>query len=366
MNEFFNYIPEIDPLPIPAPWWLLKFLLLLTFVLHIIPMNIMLGGLIMAGVSYFRGGQFHEQLTRKLTKIIPTVTALAITMGIAPLLFVQTLFGQYFYSASIIMAYPWLSVIILIMIGYYLSYINSFRFEKLNSGTRALVGWLGALCFIIVGFMYSNVMSLMLTPERWGPIYFADASGWNLNLAEPTLFPRYLHFLNGALAVVSCFIVFLGAFEKRDSDFRKKAISYGAKMFLIFTFAQYLLGTLWLITMPLDKALLFMGRHIPGTILFAIGLILPLGIIMMLGRAGRRDNPRGLVIGSGVTLLIVLIIMAIMRDILRHAYLQPQLQLSDMPSFFQASTVIPFAVLLVIGLGVVYWASRKFFVEAEA
>ena len=37
-------IPQPDPLALPAPAWLLWALLLLTFFLHVIPMNLVLGG----------------------------------------------------------------------------------------------------------------------------------------------------------------------------------------------------------------------------------------------------------------------------------------------------------------------------------
>ena len=37
-------IPQPDPLALPAPAWLLWALLMLTFFLHVIPMNLVLGG----------------------------------------------------------------------------------------------------------------------------------------------------------------------------------------------------------------------------------------------------------------------------------------------------------------------------------
>lgn len=45
-------IPDPDPIPLPAPVGLLKFLLILTFILHILAMNLALGGgLIAAGYT---------------------------------------------------------------------------------------------------------------------------------------------------------------------------------------------------------------------------------------------------------------------------------------------------------------------------
>ena len=48
-------IPLLDPIPLPAPAWLLSALLALTFTLHLIPMNLVLGGSILAVVARGRG-----------------------------------------------------------------------------------------------------------------------------------------------------------------------------------------------------------------------------------------------------------------------------------------------------------------------
>ncbi|MBD3233840.1 MAG: hypothetical protein GF315_08970 [candidate division Zixibacteria bacterium] len=360
MNSIIHYIPDLDPIPLPAPVWLLKFLLLLGFVLHLIPMNIMLGGLILTGISYYRKSDFHTGLVRRMSKMIPVVVALTITMGIAPLLFLQVLYGQYFYSSSIILAFPWLSVIILVMAAYYLVYIHSFRYKKLSHSSKTAIGWTAAILFAIVGFIYSNEMTLMLTPEKWGAKYFPDPSGLTLNLGEPTLFFRYLHFLVGALAVAAFFIACVGLSDKREKWFSSKAIKYGAGWFTRFTLVQYLVGILWLIALPADKMMLFMGKDIAGTVLLFLGIILSLGAIMMLNKASQSESPKTLVFSSGIALLATLIFMAIMRDILRNAYIAPHTAMENIPSFFQASTIIPFIVLLLVALGIIYWMMRKF------
>ncbi len=360
MNNIIHYIPDLDPLPLPAPVWLLKFLSILTFILHIIPMNIMLGGLILAGISYYRKSDFHTGLVRRITKMLPLIVALTITMGIAPLLFLQVLYGQYFYSSSIILAFPWFSVIILVMLAYYLVYLNSFRYKKLSHGSKTMIGWAAAILFAIVGFIYSNEMTLMLTPETWGAKYFPDPSGMSLNLGEPTLFFRYLHFLVGALAVSAFFVACVGLFEKREKWFSSKAIKYGAGWFTRFTFVQYLVGILWLIALPADKMMLFMGKDIAGTVLLFLGIIFSLGAIMMLNKASQSESPKMLVLSSGIALLATLIFMAVMRDILRSAHISPHTDLENIPSFFQSSTIIPFVILLLAALGIVYWMVKKF------
>ena len=43
MNSFVP-IPSLDPMPLPGPVWLMVTLLLVTFLLHLVAMNLTLGG----------------------------------------------------------------------------------------------------------------------------------------------------------------------------------------------------------------------------------------------------------------------------------------------------------------------------------
>ena len=43
-----NVIPTLDPNPLPAPYWVFKLLLIVTFFLHIVAMNFLLGGGVLA------------------------------------------------------------------------------------------------------------------------------------------------------------------------------------------------------------------------------------------------------------------------------------------------------------------------------
>jgi len=49
---------------------------------------------------------------------IPSTFALGVTFGIAPLLFVQVLYGNLIYSSSILMGVFWLLIIPFIIIAY--------------------------------------------------------------------------------------------------------------------------------------------------------------------------------------------------------------------------------------------------------
>ena len=79
-----------EPAPLPADPWLLWSLLMLTFTLHVLPMNFVLGGSIVALVSRFQGRRgdlpHHDALTSWLARAMPVAIATAVTMGVAAFL----------------------------------------------------------------------------------------------------------------------------------------------------------------------------------------------------------------------------------------------------------------------------------------
>ncbi|MCX7762904.1 MAG: hypothetical protein N2252_08715 [Candidatus Kryptonium sp.] len=347
-------IPEPDPIPLPAPFWLLKFLLVLTFILHIIAMNFALGGGIIAGITDLLGrkknSQFHLNLARSLSKMLPIATAFTITLGIAPLLFLQVLYGQYFYTSSIIIAWPWLSVILLFLIGYYGYYIYQFNFEKLQ-GVRAWIVLGSAILFAIIGLIYTNNLVLMLTPEKWAQKYFANPHGTNLNFDDPTVIPRYLHFFVASIAVAGLLVLIYGLVKlKADEKFGRWAIRYGGLWFVIGTVVQYAVGIWFLLALRREHMMLFMGDNVFATVVFGVSVLLSLISLILILLSFNAQNPKILSI-SGIAMLFLTIVgMSIMRDVLRDAYLKDYFNPEQFTVEPQISVLIVFAVIFVAGL----------------
>ena len=350
-------IPQPDVLPLPAPVWLLEFLLLLTFVLHVVPMNLLLGGSILAAVSHSRGGRDarHQHLARRLGQLMPVVVAFTVTLGVAPLLFVQALYGQLLYSSSILMARAWFLVIPLLIAGYYGVYLISFRWDSLG-GVRTPLAWIVAALIATIGFIYSNNFSMMLRPESWLEPYLRAPGGGHLNWSDPSLYPRYLHMLLGAMAVAGLWIMLLGAHRRSgDAEWSGWALGYGARLFVHATLANLAVGMWFLMALPREVMLLFMGRSALATSLLAAAVIcalLALGLAWSAARAadGRRQG----VAGAGVTLLL-LIFMVVIRHVVRQAMLAPAFRIEELQTDPQWGVFIVFAVLLLIGIGIVGW-----------
>ena len=98
-------IPQYEHLFLPAWPQLLIFLSTLMFWVHLLLVGIVVGGSIFLLSRVLRKrSDLDQQLDRRILRVIPVCISLAITFGVAPLLFTQALYGQYFYSANILIA----------------------------------------------------------------------------------------------------------------------------------------------------------------------------------------------------------------------------------------------------------------------
>ncbi len=350
-----NLIPVFDPTPLPAPYWVFKLLLIVTFFLHILAMNFMLGGAVLALASKWRsrkredGNRVFFEIAKKLPIFLPAT----ITLGIAPLLFVQVLYGQFFYTSSILMAWPWFLVLVLLTVAYYGFYYVSFHSRK-HPGRAGWVMLFSVILVCVIGFVYSNNLTLSQVPSRWGAKYFANPSGWHLNLSEPTLIPRFLHFFTAAVAVGGLLLVFVAlANWKRDHEYGRQLLQFGGKAFMYATMAQLLVGVWFLVSLPREMIMLFTGASPFATALLLVAVFSASGAIFMMSDALRKENIRVAAYYVPGLIALVILTMCVMRDILRDAYLKPYYH----PERFVVQTqwsVLPLFLVLFIG-GVVLW-----------
>lgn len=345
-------IPTADPMPLPAPVWLLTALLLLTFFLHLLAMNCVVGGGLIALVSALRGksDQLSRRIARKLANMLPVMMAATITLGVAALLFVQVLYGQLFYSSSILMGVAWISVIPLLLVGYYSFYAASLKGSILGA-------FLGVAVALVIGFIYVNNMTLMLSPERWADMYRASAAGMHLNLGDATLVPRYLHMMLAGTAVGGLLLVLLAL--KEEGELREGMLRRGALWFAIPTALNFVGGFWFLLAIPKDVRMLFMGQSPVASALLLVGFLLPIAAIvhLMLAMSGRRPGRQ---VFAGITSAVLTVaVMVGMRHIVRTGYLSGVLNPAEMNVAPQWSVIALFLILFAGGLVTLYWMLHK-------
>jgi hypothetical protein len=352
-----------SPLGYPAPYWFLVLFKVLGFTLHLVPMNIWYGGMILAMVLHWRGGEPAKQVSNRLMTQMPIIIALGVNFGIVPLLFIQVAYYKVFYPATILMAWPWFSIIVLLTVAYYGVYIYAVGLRSNGAGMarwRQVVGWVTAVLFIVIGFLFSNAFSLMTNVGAWSQMWQNSSIGGAplgtvLNTDDPTLWPRWLMMFGLALTTTAAYIVVdAGVFAGRENEeYRRAAARLG--------FQVYTLGMIWFAgfgwwyvfrTWPVEhREMMLSGSLVILTTLTAVGPGLPWLLILI----QRHGVKKGLALATGVAQFGVLGLNAISRQVVQNAELSKFLDVTAEPVKIQWSPLILFLILFIAGLGVVAW-----------
>ena len=341
--EAVSLIPTPDALQVH--WFWLHLLLTLTTFLHFVAMNIMLGTGFIAFASPFWRGNDIMPLNGHIAKTLPYSIAFTINLGVAPLLFLQVLYGQFLYTSSILMAVYWLSIVGLLIVSYYAAYV--YRLIDDRGGIGRLYIGATVLLLLVVSFLYSNNVSIMQMPEVWSR-YFSDRTGWLLNLSDPALIPRYLHFIASAVAMGGLAIaLYFEIRKRRGATDGEEWIRLGCKWFTVATIINFGFGFWFLGALP---AAAYNSATLGGKIFFILVVGSVVTIIPSVASA-----QTGRIISAAAWALVTILLMTLARDILRLTYLKPYFSLSELPYIPQYSPFIIFLLAFVGGGFLVGW-----------
>jgi hypothetical protein len=182
-----------------APLWLITTLHLLTLSLHLVAMNFLFGGVIVVVHGVLRGGAQQPALARS-TQLLPTAMAATVTLGVAPLLFLQLVYPRQAYAAAIVSGWFWLLIVAAVIVVYTAIYVAAAGSEKV--GTIHLPALLVALVGLLyASIAYSSIFAMAERPDLIHQLYAKVQSGlvWNPETGDYLL--RWLHMVLGAVTV---------------------------------------------------------------------------------------------------------------------------------------------------------------------
>lgn len=231
-------IPAADPLGLAVPVWILLALKTFGFFLHLLFMNLWVAGLPTAIYLWPKKPAIAERLFHAL----PFFMAFGINAGIVPLLFLQVLYPQFFYPATILQAWFWFAVIPLLLIAYYAVYLASFGKFRLAAAQLATV------LIYLIGLMFSSAMTLTANPQEW-PDIFLNANqggavhGLYLYFSFEVLL-RFLLVIGMAFGTLAAYFVAVAEwFAKGAED--KNDLRKLASLYLLGAFIYFVAGVLY-------------------------------------------------------------------------------------------------------------------------
>lgn len=249
-------IPRGLPLPLPVPTEVLQVLMVALFLLHILFVNLMVGGAVLTFVYEWLGlkTRRYDDLAHAVANTITVNKSLAVVLGVGPLLVINLLYTTEFYAANILTGHVWILLVPLIALAFLLTYLHKFTWHRWTGpakGRHVALAGVNAALFLFIPVIFLANINLMLFPDTWSRIGgFVDA------LTVGNVLPRYLHFLMATMAVNALFLAFWFRRKRFDiariiPDFTRPAlVRHFCRLAFRASALQLLVGPLLLLTLP--------------------------------------------------------------------------------------------------------------------
>ena len=325
-------LPSYEFLSAPVP--LVILLHLVTLSLHFLAMNFLLGGLLIVIMAAIKKS-WDDPTLIKFVRWLPIAMAATVTLGIAPLLFLQLMFHRQAYAAAIVSGWFWLFVPGAVIVAYYALYRASLVGEK--TGKLCLPALLIALAGgLYISLVYSSVFTMVEHPQQIHDLYAADQSGWVWNPAQHDYLLRWLHMILGALAVGGYWVGALG---------KNSPVAYrtGKQSFIVGVVFAAISGTAYLLTVP-DL------MHTRAIWALLVGIVLTLGSLHLFFKKKFCI--------SGVMLFVSILMMTYARHMVRLLRLNPGYRPDSLHVAPQWGPFVMFLICFVVVLGVVAYMVR--------
>jgi len=342
IGEYIRAMRDLAGLP--SPPIVFDFFLVLTFTLHILLVNLILGSFALIIYGRLKGSEYWKKLSSSLTRLAINTISWAIVLGVAPLLFIQVIYDPFWYTANTLSAVWALAFLGFIALAFVISYV--FYLSGGYEGKSTTLFPLLSLAFLLLAGMVIHALTVtQLYPEKWPSFATSNnvyiSSGKYLHGFE--LF-RFLHFMIPSLAVIGVWLIFYARYfrGKYEPSYLDWVERLGIKLALIFSLIQGVIGFLWLVTLPSE--LNFLSNP-----LFIAALVIALIFIAFLIYAQRE--PSRYAVHVAVLLGLTLLVMSAAREALRMSYFgKVGYTFADYPVNMSLGSLVLFLLTFVMGL----------------
>lgn len=208
------------PLSLPLPTAIYFGLYLSTLSLHVLFMSYVFGGsayllgthlgVVPRRWTWPDGGDQPNPIAEQLRDWLPLALSAAITAGIGPLLFLQLLYQQAFYTANLLLMGRWMLIVPVLILAAYALYILKASRTASHPLWRLLASVVAFGSFAFVAWSWTENHLLSLAGVRvWKHLY---ATGQHHYTAAAVL-PRWSMWFGGSLPLAS--VVLLGQLRRR-------------------------------------------------------------------------------------------------------------------------------------------------------
>lgn len=307
------FLSLMDPAGAPAHPVLFLVLGVVTFALHITAVNVMLGSLGLAIGGTLSKNAYWQRLGAVMGGTAKVAVAVAVVLGVAPLLFVQVIYDPFWYVSNVLSA-RWVLAFLVILCAAYLA------MHRWYAVRNRVWLWVAMILFFHCALIMHALANEMLSPADWMNWYAPDGvitpNGANLKAVS---YPRLVFFLALSLPVTAAWLF----------GYRRQLLSAGETDFDYVDFVEnvahktarwgsaivILAGLAWMVALP-DTMRWFAGSVWSFLAVIPLAYFAAMSAIQVKRRLCIFCN----YMAFGMTVVMVLVLSAL-REVLRYGTL---------------------------------------------
>ncbi len=352
-----SLIPSYDMLGLPILPWIAQVLMALTLALHWSFLAMTAGGAAAYVVNRYNSSNSDTMALKGISAFLPFSLSMAMTLGIAPLLFVQVLYGNFFYTANILMGYVWLGLLVLTIVNFYLLYLG-FWLTKHQRGVRC-VGILILLLLAGSALILSSNATLTQNPQVWET--FRANKGIVPYLGDATLLPRWTFAIFALLGGGGLFVAIYSLLQSGTKNETAGREISKAVLVSVVGMAGILIAGFWASrSLPQAARSNLFGS---GESVFVYIAAASFALAFVLTLSSWFDKSVLKLGFSAVLFFLGLLATAALRDTLRRIALDKQLNLTEITVHSQWDSFALFLVIFILGLVLVAYIVKEGFLN---
>jgi hypothetical protein len=332
-----------------------------TLGLHAVLMSYVLAGSGYVAAATALGARDRDPVARALADWLPFGLGLAITAGVAPLLFLQILYKESFYTANLLLFYRWVAMVPVLIVGFYLLYVGKSETARAwPRPARAAAAVVAFLCFGFAAWSWTGNHLVALERERWVELYLTRG----VPVPSPAMLLRLAMWLAGSVPIMAMIVGWQLGRHGDDGDARPRRRLAALALAGIALAVAAGVGHARALDASVRAELAS-----PAALIFlaplGLGLALQAGAWLALARGGARPGAwsRPALIAAAIGAGLAVIGTSLAREAVRLAMLDlhgPGLAAVTGAQARAASSggIVAFFVFLAVNAGLITWCLR--------
>jgi len=279
-----------------------------TLALHVAFMNYVLAGTAYLAVK----GRVQTPSAYILKDWMPLMLSGAITAGVAPLLFVQILYKEGYYTANLLLFNRWMAILPVLIVGFYALYLlKSGWLKRRSPWFIAILYSFPFLCIAFTGYSWTENHLLSVRQSSEWVAFYATKSQFYV---EPQLLPRLLVWAFGAIPTLMTILAWQLSHHGHPFSASHAKLAIGGIVLALASASGY-----YFVADDTTRHAFFGGMGLPWFVLAWLGIVIQvIGWVLTL-RAEQWSHRNLLIITGGLS--STLLGMTVCREAVRIATL---------------------------------------------